>query len=123
MRKLVYVAKRYTFKRGDVGAFNWKDDKFISLLKLLDCSVCRYDNEDCSVCEFEVPKEDYKAAMDMMKAYVKNSADSKHEWATDSYIQKRIEATGCEPQELLELMQAYWREADKRDGYLHFVSL
>ena len=120
MGKRVHVAKRYEIEYGCGEAFNWKQDEFISLLEAVDCSVCRYDNEDCSAGDFEVSAEQYKEAMDQVKAYVQDPENYRSDWMDNEDMKEHIEATGETPEDLLRIMQSYYDEADKRDGYLHF---
>lgn len=122
MRKRVRVAKCYKIEYGGTEAFNWKQDEFISLLEGLGCSVCRYDNEDYSAGDFEVSDEQYKEALEQVKAYVKDPEHYESDWMDSEEMKRRIEATEDTPEELLEIMQSYYDEADKHDGYLHFTA-
>ena len=118
MGKRIHVAKRYEVEFGSAANLNWKQDEFISVLEQLGCSVCRYDNEDYSAGDFEVSAEEYKKAMDDMKAYIHDPEG--YEECDD--LRDAIEATGETAEELLTIMQGYYDEADKHDGYLHFAS-
>lgn len=122
MGKRVHVAKCYKIEYGGTTAFNWKQDEFISLLESMDCSVCRYDNEDGSASDFEVSAETYKEALDQVKAYVQDPENYESDWMSSEDMKERIEHTGETPEDLLEIMQDYYDEADKHDGYLHFAA-
>ena len=117
MRCGIYVAKKYEVEFGSAEHLNWKQDEFISVLETLGCSVCRYDNEDYSAGDFEVSAEEYKKAMDDMKTFIHYPDDYEGDDLRDA-----IKATGETPEELLRIMQSYYDEADKHDGYLHFAS-
>lgn len=120
MGKRVRVAKSYKVEYGNKEAFYWKQDEFINLLETLGCSVCRYDTEDYSAIEFEVDVAEYEHAMAAIKAHIE--ASGLHDDAERKDLHKAIEATGEAPDELLKTMQAYYDEADKHDGSLHFSS-
>ena len=112
------MAKRYEVEFGSAANLNWKQDEFISVLEELGCNVCRYDNEDYSAGDFEVSAVEYKKAMDEVKAFLRYPED----YEDNEDLRDAIEATDETAEELLQIMQGYYDEADKRDGYLHFAS-
>ena len=120
MGKRIHVAKKYEIEYGSAEHLNWKQDEFISLLEAVDCSVCRYDNEDYSAGDFEVSAEQYEQAIKQVKAYVQDPENYQSDWMNSEDMRERIEATGETPEDMLRIMQGYYDEADKRDGYLHF---
>ena len=120
MGKRVHVAKKYEIEYGGTTAFNWKQDEFISLLGTLGCSVCEYNNEDYSAGDFEVDAEQYKEALEQMKAYVKDPEHYENGVMDGDDIRRCAEALEETAEEILETMQSYYDEADKHDGYLHF---
>ena len=120
MGKRIHVAKRYEIEYGSAEHLNWKQDEFISVLETLGCSVCRYDNEDYSAGDFEVIAEQYKAAMEQVKAYAKDPENYQNEEVDTDELRDVIEATEETAEDLLKIMQGYYEEADKHDGYLHF---
>lgn len=118
MRKRLHVAKTYVVEWGNTEAFNWSFDKFYDLLKNLGASTCM-GSEDENVYDFEVEQESYEAAMKNLKQYIEDPNGLSDEVDADNIRQaiKRLEMTA---QEVLKIMQDYYDEAHKADGYLHF---
>ena len=110
------MAKKYEIEYGSAEHLNWKQDEFISVLEELGCDVCRQDNEDYSAGDFEVSAEQYEQAMKDLQEYINDPEG--YEDGPD--LCEAIEATEETPKDLLRIMQGYYDEADKHDGYLHF---
>lgn len=121
MGKRVHVAKRYEVEYGSTEAFNWAQDKFVNVLNELGCSVYEYGSEDDETAGgFECPDEEYKEAIENLKAYINDPVA--YDCDDDTYLRESIEKTGKTAEELLKVMQSYYDEADKHTGWLHFMS-
>ena len=121
MGKTVHVASKYEVEYGGTEAFNWKDDKFYNVLGHLGATPNNVGAPDDSLADvFECDVESYQVALDTLKQYVADP-DSLEYYTADEMLEY-IEACGETPESLLQVMQSYYDEADKRDGYLHFAS-
>lgn len=121
MGKRVHVAKKYEVEYGSTESFNWKDDKFYDILGTLGATPNNCGApDDCLADEFECDKESYEVALQTLRAFVERGEEP--EWYTADELRECIEQCGHTPESLLEVMQDYYDEADKRDGYLHFAS-
>ena len=126
MANCVHVCKKYEIEYGDATGFNHETDKFYDLLNLLggepSSSYGDYDPYDS---EFECSVEDYDDAIENMKMYIANpDIFYKEREDDDDKFSERMEGIITElnmtREEVLDLMQRYRKEADVRDGYIHF---
>lgn len=118
MGKTLHVAKTYVVEWGNTEAFNWSFDKFYDLLKKLGANTCM-GSEDENVYDFEVDQESYETAMANLKQYIEDPDKLSDEVDADD-IRKAIADLDKTAQEILDIMQEYYDEAHKADGYLHF---
>lgn len=121
MGKRVHVASKYEVEYGNTEAFNWKDDKFYNVLGHLGANPNNVGAPDDSMADvFECDVESYKKALGTLQKFIA-APDSLEDYTADE-MRKYIEVCDETPESLLKVMQAYYDEADKRDGYLHFAS-
>lgn len=119
MGKRVHVASKYEVEYGNTECFNYADDKFIGVLNALGGSVNGFGTDDeATAGGFECPADDYFDALENLKVYISNPTL----FQESEDIRKHLEELGMTAEKLLKVMQAYYDEADKRDGYLHFAS-
>lgn len=118
MGKRLHVAKTYAVEWGNTEAFNWSFDKFYHLLKTLGASTYM-GCEDENVYDFEVEQESYETAMANLNQFIFNPNELPDEVDADD-IEQAIADLNMKPQEILKIMQDYYAEAHKADGYLHF---
>ena len=118
MGKRLHVAKTYVVEWGNTEAFNWSFDKFYDLLNKLGASTCM-GSEDENVYDFEVEQESYETAMANLNQFIFNPNELPDEVDADD-IEQAIADLNMKPQEILKIMQDYYAEAHKADGYLHF---
>lgn len=117
MGKRVHVAKRYEVEYGDTTGFNWNNEKFYDLLNQLGGEPVGVDG-DYYPDNFESPVSDYDDAVENLKCYIENPKLFENSETITKYLNDLEMTAG----ELLEKMEAYRKEADTRDGYLHFAS-
>lgn len=116
----VHVAKTYIVEYGNTEEFNYAHDKFFSMLESLDASPCDSGgNSDYPGEEFECSKGSYDKAVRNLTAYIKHPDKLSAEVDADN-IKCHLEELGMTAEELLDTMKSYRKEADTRDGYLHF---
>lgn len=115
MGKRLHVAKRYEVEYGDTTGFNWTFDKYYDLLKALGGEPMGV-GEEYYPDDYECTVHDYDDAIANLECYIKNPSLFENGEDITSYL-KDLEMTA---DELLEKMKAYRKEADTRDGYLHF---
>lgn len=125
MSSTVHVCKTYKIEYGETSRFNWKSDKFYDLLQLLGGEPNSSDGDGNSYADnFECSKEDYDDAIRNLQAYIADPNIFKESDGDDNEDGEQIDAilTDMEmtPNELLDTMQRYRKEADVNDGYLHF---
>ena len=121
MGKRVHVCSKYEVECGSTESFNYKDDKFYKVLELLGAEPNNVGAPDDAMADiFECPAADYKDALENLKVHI----ESPEVYDADDHgeLLEAIKACDHTPESLLEVMQAYYDEADTRDGYLHFMS-
>lgn len=122
----VHVCKKYEIEYGDTTDFNHETDKFYDLLNLLGGEPSS-SNGDCDPydSEFECNVLDYDDAIENMKTYIANpEIFYKEREDDDDKFSERMEGIITElnmtREEVLDTMQRYRKEADVRDGFIHF---
>lgn len=126
MANCVHVCKKYEIEYGDAAGFNYETDKFYDLLNLLGGEPSSSDGDDNPYdSDFECSVEDYDDAIENMKMYIANpEIFYKEREDDDDKFSERMEGIILElnmtREEVLDLMQRYRKEADVRDGYIHF---
>lgn len=127
----VHVVKKQR-DYGSSEAFNYKIDEFSTLLSRLGCEICAQD--DCYNF-FEVDVEEYKRAIEVLKLFIKSSGDKEFDMLTrkkyprKTYLEiaeyediedaiERLEDYKAE--DVLAVMQAFYRERDKKSGWVQF---
>lgn len=121
MGKRVHVAKKYEVEYGSTESFNWKDDKFYAVLELLGAEPNNVGAPDDTMSDiFECPAADYRDALENLRVHI----ESPGVYAPDDQeeVVEAAKECGHTLESLLDVMQRYYDEADKRDGYLHFAS-
>lgn len=137
MGKRVYVATKYEVEYDSNAAFNWKKQEFKELLSNLNCYVME-DDEDGYSDIWKVSKEEFKRAIDFLKAnkekiynyeeneYLTIGKDEIQFWCEEIYdaIMSIIEKSEFEEcyQYALSNMEMFYKQADKKCNYMHFTA-
>lgn len=121
MGKRVHVIKKHE-EYGNREAFNWQSEDFYYFLENLGCEMCHleydYDNFECNV-------DEYKKALSLVKAYKKYGRCEKTEKMFDGVngeiddLEDGLRTLGG-IDSVLDDMQAFYKERDKRSGYISF---
>ena len=124
MGKRVHVVKKQE-QYGNSEAFNWSFEEFHSLLDLLGCEVCA---EDEYADRFECLSDNYRNALDCLKRYKKIGMKSRK-------MKALMDELGFDEEELtyylaklgeidyvIQSMQRFWEERDKKSSYIQFVA-
>ena len=144
MGKLVHVVKKQR-EYGNSEAFNWAFEEFKDLLSSLGCNVCEQDDYSS---DFEMSCEDYERAMTILKRIIKAQKKDKDmdlndidfsdlaspedtpDWEKfdpDNYdfndvIDNAEKLNGYSLEEILNIMQTFWKERDKKSSWIQFCS-
>lgn len=121
MGKRVHVAKKYEVEYGSTESFNYKDDKFYDILLMLGAEPNNVGAPDDTMSDiFECPVNDYRDALENLKVHIESPEVYQPE--DHEEIVEAAREAGHTLESLLDVMQRYYDEADKRDGWLHFAS-
>lgn len=144
MGNRVHVVKKQR-EYGNSEAFNWAFEEFKDLLSSLGCNVCEQDDYSS---DFEMSCEDYERAMTILKRIIKAQKKDKDmdlndidfsdlaspedtpDWEKfdpDNYdfndvIDNAEKLNGYSLDEILEIMQTFWKERDKKSSWIQFCS-
>ena len=144
MGNRVHVVKKQR-EYGNSEAFNWAFEEFKDLLSSLGCNVCEQDEYSS---DFEMSCEDYERAMTILKRIIKAQKKDKDmdlndidfsdlaspedtpDWESfdpDNYdfndvIDKAEKLNGYSLEEILKIMQTFWKERDKKSSWIQFCS-
>jgi hypothetical protein len=144
MGNRVHVVKKQR-EYGNSEAFNWAFEEFKDLLSSLGCNVCEQDEYSS---DFEMSCEDYERAMTILKRIIKAQKKDKDmdlndidfsdlaspedtpDWEKfdpDNYdfndvIDNAEKLNGYSLEEILEIMQTFWKERDKKSSWIQFSS-
>lgn len=121
MGKRVHVASKYEVEYGNTESFNHREYMFFDVLAMLGAEPNNVGAPDETLSDvYECPVNDYKDALENLKVHI----ESPEVYPADDHadLLEGIKACGHTPESLLKVMQAYYDEADKRDGFLHFAS-
>lgn len=121
MGKRVHVVKKHA-EYGNAEAFNYAEEEFNDLLDNLGCNMCHkeYDFDD-----FECDVDEYKTALKLVNAYNRKgrtkSVEKMFDEANadiDSFEIGLDKLGGLD--NVLEAMRAFYRERDKKSGWISF---
>ena len=144
MGNRVHVVKKQR-EYGNSEAFNWAFEEFKDLLSSLGCNVCEQDEYSS---DFEMSCEDYERAMTILKRIIKAQKKDKDmdlndidfsdlaspedtpDWEKfdpDNYdfndvIDNAEKLNGYSLEEILKIMQTFWKERDKKSSWIQFSS-
>ena len=144
MGNRVHVVKKQR-EYGNSEAFNWAFEEFKDLLSSLGCNVCEQDDYSS---DFEMSCEDYERAMTILKRIIKAqkkdndmdlndidfsdlaSPEDTPDWEKfdpDNYdfndvIDNAEKLNGYSLEEILKIMQTFWKERDKKSSWIQFCS-
>ena len=144
MGNRVHVVKKQR-EYGNSEAFNWAFEEFKDLLSSLGCNVCEQDEYSS---DFEMSCEDYERAMTILKRIIKAQKKDKDmdlndidfsdlaspedtpywkKFDPDNYdfndvIDNAERLSGYSMEEILEIMQTFWKERDKKSSWIQFCS-
>ena len=144
MGNRVHVVKKQR-EYGNSEAFNWAFEEFKDLLSSLGCNVCEQDEYSS---DFEMSCEDYERAMTILKRIIKAQKKDKDmdlndidfsdlaspedtpDWESfdpDNYnfndvIDNAEKLNGYSLEEILKIMQTFWKERDKKSSWIQFCS-
>ena len=109
----LHVARTYRVEYGSTEAFNYAVEEFHTLLSALDIPFSGDEYDD----EFEIDKEDWFKGIGKLKNLT-NLREDDQENITDA-----LQGLGCTVEEAIELFEAYIRESDQGNYYMHFAFL
>jgi len=144
MGNRVHVVKKQR-EYGNSEAFNWAFEEFKDLLSSLGCNVCEQDEYSS---DFEMSCEDYERAMTILKRIIKAQKKDKdmdlndidfsdlaspedtpncEKFDPDNYdfndvIDNAEKLNGYSLEEILKIMQTFWKERDKKSSWIQFSS-
>ena len=144
MGNRVHVVKKQR-EYGNSEAFNWAFEEFKDLLISLGCNVCEQDEYSS---EFETPCEEYERAMTILTRIIEAQKKDKDmdlnnidfsdlaspedtpDWYSFdpnnydfNYVIECVEKLeGYSMDEILEIMQTFWEERDKKSSWIQFCS-
>lgn len=107
MGRRVYVAKKWEVEWGGYTDFNYLASEFIRLINILTD-----DNIDIYSEDFEVDKDDWNRAIEILSKYKEGANDS---------IDYALGDLSMTAEEVAESMRKYLKESDPSNGYLHFT--
>lgn len=122
MGKYVHVVSKKE-KYSEAEAFNWKQEEFKDLLNALNCSVHEEDPE--GYCDrWECRKDEYKQAIETLKAYSKDEEISEECDKDDisSALHELGEVYSLDPSPVIKLMEGFLEQCDKDCDYVIFVA-
>ena len=122
MGKYVHVVSKKE-KYSEVEAFNWKQEEFKDLLNALNCSVHEEDPE--GYCDrWECRKNEYKQAIETLKAYSKGEEISEECDKDDisSALHELGEVYPLDPTPVVKMMEKLLSECDKNCDWVIFVA-
>lgn len=129
----VHVIKRQR-EYGNSEAFNYGIDDFKSVLENLGCDVC--DQDGCETF-FELPIADYNRALDVLKSIAKHGSvdweklnkkypiedeyhDTFEELCDVDYALKHIKVLGYDVPKMIEAMENFKYQRDKKSDWIQF---
>ena len=144
MGNRVHVVKKQR-EYGNSEAFNWAFEEFKDLLRDLGCNVCEQDEYSQ---DFEMSCDEYKRGMEILKRIIKAlkkdkdmdlndidfsdlaSPEDTPDWEKfdpDNYdfndvIDNAEKLNGYSLEEILKIMQTFWKERDKKSSWIQFCS-
>ena len=121
MGKRLHVVSKQR-KYGKSEGFNWKFEEFKDFLEDLGADVCAV--EDCAE-EFECDVYSYKKILDMLKDYKENGMTEKvkeflYNYKETKFINDLDNLGGID--ELINTMQRFYEERDKKSEWIQFVA-
>lgn len=122
MGKRVHVVSQKE-KYSEVGVFNRKQEEFKDLLNALNCFVLEEDpNGYCD--RWECRKDEYKQAIETLKAYSKDEEISEECDKDDisSALHELGEVYPLDPTPVVKMMEKLLSECDKNCNWLIFVA-
>lgn len=114
MGKRLHVVKKQE-DYGNAEYFNWKYNEFADLLIALGCDVCSTDEYDKE--RFEVPTKDFEKAME----YVKQIKEGKTDFEDFGIEVLNFDELGG-IDNVLEAMEAFYDQRDKKSSWMIFVA-
>ena len=144
MGNRVHVVKKQR-EYGNSEAFNWAFEEFKDLLSSLGCDVCEQDEYSS---DFEMPCDEYERAMTILTRIIEAKKKDKNmdlndidfsdlaspedtpDWEKfdpDNYdfndvIDNAEKLNGYSLDEILKIMQTFWKERDKKSSWIQFCS-
>jgi hypothetical protein len=144
MGNRVHVVKKQR-EYGNSEAFNWAFEEFKDLLRDLGCDVCEKDEYSS---DFEMSCDDYERGMKILKRIKKalkkdenfdlnkldfsdlKYGDDEPDWCSfdpDNYDWNDVKddvkkLNDYSIDEILEIMQTFWKERDKKSSWIQFCS-
>ena len=144
MGNRVHVVKKQR-EYGKSEAFNWTFEEFKELLRDLGCKVCEQDEYSS---DFEMSCDEYKRGMEILKRIKKalkkdekfdlnkldfsdlKSGDDDPDWCSfdpDKYDFNNVKydvkkLNDYSIDEILKIMQTFWKERDKKSSWIQFCS-
>ena len=109
----LHVARVHKVEYGSTEAFNYAVEEFHTLLSALSVPFSGDEYDD----EFEIAKEDWCNAIGKLRNLT-NLREDDQENITDA-----LNGLGCSLEEAIELFEAYIRESDQGNYYMHFCFL
>lgn len=114
MGKRVHVVKKQ-MEYGTTEAFNWAQEEFKELLHSLDCSVSEQD--ECSDF-FEADCDEYVRGMEYLREYKNGKRD--FDVIDSDDVEAALSELGMTAEQVLEVMESFWKERDKKSGWIQF---
>ena len=106
----LHVARTYRVEYGSTEAFNYAVEEFHTLLSALSVPYTGDDYDD----EFEIDKEDWFKGIGKLRNLANLREDEREN------ITSALQGLGCTVEEAIELFEAYIRESDQGNYYMHF---
>ncbi len=111
----MHIVKRKEVMSG-YQALHGREEQFDQVLDALNierCSDMSNENER----RFELPKEDLKRGRRILRRIV-NGTFRKDDYVEKEQVLEAIENCDTTPEEMLEVLNAIWKFADKKNGYI-----
>lgn len=118
MGKWVHVVSRQE-KFGGTEAFNWGSDKFAYALSVCGCVCHNYDEDSYNFDRFECKKSEFKAALANLKRYSKGEDV---DGCDKEEISEALKDMDCSAEQVIDVMQHYLKECDKKSDWMIFVA-
>lgn len=118
MGKWVHVVSKCE-KFGNSEAFNWGSEKFAYALDVCGCVCHAYDEDGYNFDRFECKKSEFKAALANLKRYAKGKDV---DGCDKEEISEALKDLGCSAENVIDVMQRYLKECDKKSEWMTFVA-